>query len=112
MISVPPPEPPDSSAAWYAPHIHAQYTLITGTVVTIANRFDDIGFSYQIREPLLSPAGKTGYARTESYLTPVEPRRPLTREGAATRSQYCLSPKYQRALDSLLDVSPAVLRQI
>jgi type IV secretory pathway ATPase VirB11/archaellum biosynthesis ATPase len=112
MISVPPPEPPDSSAAWYAPHIHAQYTLITGTVVTIANRFDDIGFSYQIREPLLSPAGKTGYARIESYLTPVEPRRPLTREGAATRAQDGLSPKYQRALDSLLDVAPAVRRQI
>ena len=33
--TVPPPEPPDSPDAWYAPGVHDQYALGFGVVATV-----------------------------------------------------------------------------
>ena len=60
--TVPPPEPPDSPDAWYAPGVHDQYALGSSVVATV--RSGAGGFRYEVREPSLS-------ARTESDLEAV-----------------------------------------
>ncbi|MFC6753736.1 hypothetical protein, partial [Halorubrum tibetense] len=53
--AVPAPIPPDDPEAWYAPDVRAQYESAPGVVATIRER-DGGRFSYDAREPPLSPA--------------------------------------------------------
>jgi hypothetical protein len=77
-LHVPPPEPPDDSAAWYAPDVRAQYELQPGVVATIIET--DEGFDYRVREPSLSPTGEAALGRVEEHFADANLARPLTRE--------------------------------
>jgi type IV secretory pathway ATPase VirB11/archaellum biosynthesis ATPase len=107
---VPPPIPPDDGAAWYAPDVRAQYEVHPGTVATV--RETDEGFAYDVREPSLGRRDRDALDAVRDHFEAVSPRRPLTREGTAERAAAGLPPKYRRALDRLLDVTPAVRRRV
>ena len=65
--TVPPPEPPDSPDAWYAPGVHDQYALGSGVVATV--RSGAGGFRYEVREPSLSaPDGLSFVLQTRDEL--------------------------------------------
>ncbi|MEF8779975.1 MAG: type II/IV secretion system ATPase subunit [Haloferacaceae archaeon] len=108
--TVPPPEPPDSPDAWYASDVRAQYEVIEGVVATI--REAEGGFRYDVREPGLAPVDRDGLRTVREYFSAGSHRRPLTREGAIERARRGFAPKYERALDRLLDASPAARRRI
>lgn len=107
--SVPPPVPPDDGA-WYAPRVCAQYEVHGGVVVTIRERSD--GFAYVVREPALTPAGRRAAERIDAHFEGADLRRPLTREGAAECMSAGFEPKYERAIDRLVSVSPATRRRV
>ena len=109
---VPAPEPPDSTDAWYAPTVRAQYEVTPGVVTTIRDGSDGVGFSYQIREPALGADSERALVSVLDYFSGVDVRRPLTRQGTAERAAAGLPPKYRRVLDRLLDVSPATRRRL
>ncbi|WP_238993900.1 type II/IV secretion system ATPase subunit [Halobellus captivus] len=109
---VPSPETPDSSEAWYAPTVRAQYEVTPGVVTTIADASDGVGFAYRIREPALGAAAERALASVRAYFSDVEVRRPLTRQGTAERAAAGIPAKYRRVLDRLLDVSPPARRRI
>lgn len=108
--TVPHPEPPDSPDAWYAPDVRAQYEVRQGVVATIREITD--GFEYELREPVLDAADRQGFTTVKEYFSAGSHRRPLTRDGAIDRANAGFAPKYERALDRLLDVSPAARRRI
>ncbi|MFB6281992.1 MAG: type II/IV secretion system ATPase subunit [Haloferacaceae archaeon] len=110
---VPPPRPPDDPGAWYAPDVIAQYAVHPGVVVTIRETEDgDRRFAYAVREPPLSTADEAALDRVREHFATENRRRPLTREGTRERAAAGFEPKYERALDRLLDASPAARRRI
>jgi type IV secretory pathway ATPase VirB11/archaellum biosynthesis ATPase len=109
-LHVPPPEPPDDSAAWYAPDVRAQYELQPGVVATITET--DEGFDYRVREPSLSPTGEAALGRVEEHFADANLARPLTREGAQERMAAGFDPKYRRIVDRLTDLPPEARRRV
>ncbi|QCJ47439.1 secretion system protein [Haloprofundus sp. MHR1] len=107
---VPPPLPPDDGDAWYAPDVRAQYEVYPGVVATVEET--RTGFHYSIREPSLGPRGEVALERVREYFSSVSRSRPLTREGAKEQAERGLPPKYERALDRLLETSPATRRRV
>ncbi|MFB6205368.1 MAG: type II/IV secretion system ATPase subunit [Haloglomus sp.] len=111
--TVPAPEPPDSPDAWYAPGVRAQYEVRPNVVVTVRERGEaSTAFSYAVREPSLSGAGKAGLERLRDYFADAPPDRPLTREGARERMQTGFEGKYERALDRLLSMPSDARRRV
>jgi type IV secretory pathway ATPase VirB11/archaellum biosynthesis ATPase len=108
--SVPPPAPPASPDAWYAPAVRAQYEVHPGVVTTI--RETEPGFAYDVREPSLGAADRAALETVREHFADARRRRPLTREGTAERAAAGFGPKYRRALDRLVDASPSARRRI
>ena len=109
--SVPAPVPPADPEAWYAPDVRAQYESEPGVVATIRER-DGGRFGYDVREPSLSAADERALDKVCGHFSAVRHRRPLTRVGVIERAAAGFEPKYARALDRLLDASPAARRRI
>ncbi len=109
--AVPAPVPPDDPEAWYAPDVRAQYEAAPGVVATVRER-DGGRFGYDVREPPLSPADEAALERVRDHFSAVRHRRPLTRVGVVERAETGFEPKYDRALDRLLDASAAARRRI
>jgi type IV secretory pathway ATPase VirB11/archaellum biosynthesis ATPase len=109
---VPPPEPPASTDAWYAPEVREQYEVLPGVVVTISDDPGGVGFRYQIREPPVDALAEEALATVTDYFSAVSVRRPLTRQGAAERAAAGIPPKYRRVLDRLVDLPPAARRRV
>jgi type IV secretory pathway ATPase VirB11/archaellum biosynthesis ATPase len=110
--AVPAPVPPGDGDAWYAPDVVAQYEVSPGVVATVSDAPDDSGFEYAVREPGLGPEDRAAMERIRDHFTVVNRRRPLTREGTAERAAAGFEPKYRRALDRLIDASPAAWRRL
>ncbi|WP_336134508.1 type II/IV secretion system ATPase subunit [Natronomonas amylolytica] len=110
LPTVPPPEPPDSPDAWYAPDVHDQYALEAGVVATVES--DDEAFVYDVREPSLSADASADLDAVRDYFGGAELRRPRTREGAAEQLRAGFDPKYGRAIDRLVDCSPSERRRL
>ncbi|UIP00358.1 type II/IV secretion system ATPase subunit [Halobaculum sp. CBA1158] len=112
--TVPPPEPPDSVDAWYAPDVRAQYEPYPGVVATVRERVGVGGseFGYETREPSLGPAGERAAAAVADRFDAGQHRRPLTRAGAVERADAGFEPKYDRAVDRLVDAAPALRRRV
>ena len=104
--AVPAPVPPDDPEAWYAPDVRAQYEAAPGVVATVRER-DGGRFGYDVREPPLSPGDEAALERVRDHFSAVRHRRPLTRVGVVERAEAGFEPKYDRALDRLLDASAA-----
>ncbi|MFC5970919.1 type II/IV secretion system ATPase subunit [Halomarina salina] len=109
-VTVPAPLPPDDPDAWYAPDVRRQEAVHPGVVVTVRGERD--GFEYETRTPSLSAAGHDALADVESYFEGASVERPLTREGAAERMADGFAPKYDRAIDRLTDLTPAMRRRL
>ncbi|WP_321169247.1 ATPase, T2SS/T4P/T4SS family [Halorubrum sp. LN27] len=109
--AVPAPVPPDDPEAWYAPDVRAQYESEPGVVATVRER-DGGRFGYDAREPALSAADERALDRVRDHFSGVRHRRPLTRVGVNERAEAGFEPKYERALDRLLDASAAARRRI
>lgn len=109
--AVPAPVPPDDPEAWYAPDVRAQYESEPGVVATVRER-DGGRFGYDVREPPLSGADDRALDRVRDHFSGVRHRRPLTRVGVIERAESGFEPKYERALDRLLDASRAARRRI
>ena len=109
--SVPAPVPPDDPEAWYAPGTRAQYAPSPGVVATI-REYDEGRFAYHVREPKRSTADERALRTIREYFSMVPHRRPLTRAGVVERAESGFEPKYERALERLLDVTPAARRRI
>jgi type IV secretory pathway ATPase VirB11/archaellum biosynthesis ATPase len=109
--AVPAPVPPDDPEAWYAPDVRAQYEAAPGVVATVRER-DGGRFGYDVREPPLSPGDEAALERVRDHFSAVRHRRPLTRVGVVERAERGFEPKYDRALDRLLDASAAARRRI
>jgi type IV secretory pathway ATPase VirB11/archaellum biosynthesis ATPase len=107
---VPTPRPPDDPDAWYAPDVVAQYEVSPGVVATVREAND--AFAYSVREPGLGPEDRAAMERIRDHFTVVNRRRPLTRQGTAERAAAGFEPKYRRALDRLVDASPAAWRRL
>ncbi|MFB6303732.1 MAG: type II/IV secretion system ATPase subunit [Haloferacaceae archaeon] len=108
--AVPPPRPPDDPEAWYAPAVRDQYEVHPGVVVTVRERGQ--GFAYEVREPPLSAADRDALDAVLDHFSTESRRRPLTREGTRERAATGFEPKYERALDRLLDATPATRRRV
>jgi len=109
--AVPAPIPPDDPEAWYAPDVRAQYESAPGVVATIRERGGG-RFSYDAREPPLSPADERALDAVREHFSEVDHRRPLTRAGAVERAEAGFEPKYARVLDRLLDTTAAGRRRV
>ncbi len=105
------PPPPDDPAAWYAPGVCAQYEVHPGVVVTIREG-DGEGFRYHVREPPLSASDSEALDSVRSHFEDASLGRPLTREGTRERVAEGFEPKYRRAIDRLVDATPAARRRI
>jgi type IV secretory pathway ATPase VirB11/archaellum biosynthesis ATPase len=108
--AVPAPEPPDSPDAWYAPDVHDQYALGSGVVATV--RSEDDEFAYEVREPSLSARAERDLEAVLEHFADAEPRRPRTRQGAAERLRAGFDPKYERAIDRLVDCAASERRRL
>jgi len=108
--AVPAPEPPDSPDAWYAPDVHDQYTLGSGVVATVRSESDE--FVYDVREPSLSDRAERDLEAVFEHFSDADPRRPRTRQGAAERLRAGFDPKYERAIDQLVDCSVTERRRL
>ena len=108
--TVPPPEPPDSPDAWYAPDVHDQYALGSGVVATVETENGE--FVYDVREPELSARAESDLESVLEHFADAELRRPRTRQGAVERLEAGFGPKYERAIDRLVDCSPAERRRL
>ncbi|MFC7097703.1 type II/IV secretion system ATPase subunit [Halobaculum marinum] len=108
------PAPPDAADAWYAPNVRAQYEPYPGVVATVRERGADTGseFHYKTREPSLGPGGERAVARVADRFDAGQHRRPLTRAGATERADAGFEPKYERAIDRLVDATPALRRRV
>jgi type IV secretory pathway ATPase VirB11/archaellum biosynthesis ATPase len=132
-VRVPPPCPPGDAAAWYAPSVVAQYTVRPGVVATVRDTRerdsgDDTGepaesdtaeddtthhpFRYETREPALCADGWAAFDRIVDHFDDGQHRRPLTRAGVVERAQAGFEPKYERAVDRLVDAGPALRRRL
>ena len=107
--TVPSPIPPDAPGAWYAPEVREQDEVHPGIVVTV--RHGD-RFRYEVREPVLTDAGRDALSTVESYFDGANIERPRTREGAVERMERGFDPKHRRVIDRLVDCSPAVRRRL
>jgi len=110
VARVPPPLPPDDPEAWYAPDVQAQYEVHPGVVVTISRRGE--AFAYGVREPSLAAADRTALGTVQSHFADAHLERPKTREGAVERMEDGLDAKHQRAMDRLVDCTPAARRRV
>ncbi|MFA9515641.1 type II/IV secretion system ATPase subunit [Halopenitus sp. H-Gu1] len=107
---VPAPVAPKHPDAWYTPDVRAQYEPIAGVVTTI--RETDGEFVYESRSPPLSPDDEAALEVVREHFSAIRHRRPLTREGVIERADRGFEPKYERALDRLLETSHAARRRI
>ncbi|SHG40787.1 type II/IV secretion system ATPase subunit [Halobaculum gomorrense] len=114
LPTVPAPEPPGSADAWYAPDVRAQYELYPGVVATVRERRGAAGseFRYETREPSLGAAGERAVGAVANRFDAGQHRRPLTRAGAVERADDGFEPKYERAIDRLIDATPALRRRV
>ena len=108
--TVPPPEPPDSGDAWYAPAVHDQYEIVPGVVATVRGRGET--FAYDVREPSLSAGARADLESVREHFADAELSRPRTREGAAERYRDGFDRKYELAIDRLVDCTPADRRRL
>ncbi|MFD1512728.1 type II/IV secretion system ATPase subunit [Halomarina rubra] len=108
--TVPAPLPPADPEAWYAPDVRRQEAVHPGVVVTVRGGRDE--FEYDTRTPSLSADGREALADVTGYFAGASVDRPLTREGAAERMAEGFSPKYDRAVDRLTDLSPSMRRRL
>jgi type IV secretory pathway ATPase VirB11/archaellum biosynthesis ATPase len=108
--TVPPPLPPDDPEAWYASGVQDQRTVHPGVVVTV--RSGDVDFAYEVRRPPLSAAGEAALETVLDYFADAHLERPRTREGAAERMTEGFSPKHERVVASLVDLSPSAQRRL
>jgi type IV secretory pathway ATPase VirB11/archaellum biosynthesis ATPase len=108
--TVPPPEPPDSGAAWYAPTVRDQYEIVPGVVATVAEDRD--AFEYRVRTPALSAAAAADLESVSAHFSGAALRRPRTREGAAERFREGFDPKYGRVIDRLTDCTTSARRRL
>jgi type IV secretory pathway ATPase VirB11/archaellum biosynthesis ATPase len=108
--TVPAPLPPDDPEAWYAPMVQDQREVYPGVVVTISRRGRE--FAYDVREPVLTAAGRQRLDAVETHFEGADLRRPRTREGAVEVMAAGFDPKYERVIDRLLDCSPAAKRRV
>ena len=109
---VPAPVPPQDSGAWYAPTTLAQYESTPGVVATVRHGGDAGEFTYESREPPLSPTESTALDDVRDRFAGTQRRRPLTRQGAVERAATGFSPKYERALDRLLPTDAGARRRL
>ncbi|MFB6219794.1 MAG: secretion system protein, partial [Halolamina sp.] len=109
---VPAPVPPGDGDAWYAPATLAQYESTPGVVATVSHEDDGERFSYEAREPPLSPSESAALDEVREHFAGTQRRRPLTRQGAIERAEAGFSPKYERALDRLLPTDPGARRRL
>jgi type IV secretory pathway ATPase VirB11/archaellum biosynthesis ATPase len=109
---VPAPVPPQDSGAWYAPTTLAQYESTPGVVATVRHGGDAGEFTYESREPPLSPTESTALDDVRDRFAGTQRRRPLTRQGAVERAAAGFSPKYERALDRLLPTDAGARRRL
>jgi type IV secretory pathway ATPase VirB11/archaellum biosynthesis ATPase len=107
---VPAPLPPDDPEAWYATNVTAQYEVFPGVVVTISRAGDE--FSYEVREPALTASDEAALERVESHFADAHLEPPRTREGAIEVMADGFAPKYERAIDGLVDCSHESRRRI
>lgn len=107
---VPPPLPPDDPEAWYAPNVERQDEIHPGVVVTIASR--RTGFTYSVREPVLTAADPATLDRLERALGDDCDVRPRTREGAREAMASGFGKAHERTFDRLADESPAARRRL
>lgn len=110
VTSVPPPEPPDSRAAWYASGVHDQYEIVPGVVATVVN--DGDAFGYRVRTPTLSAAAESDLETLREHFSGTAPDRPRTREGATERFREGFDPKYGRIIDRLTDCATSERRRL
>ncbi|MFC7136170.1 type II/IV secretion system ATPase subunit [Halobaculum litoreum] len=112
--TVPGPAPPDAAEAWYAPDVRAQYEPYPGVVATVRERREAAGseFRYETREPSLGPDGERAVAAVADRFDAGQHRRPLTRAGATERADAGFEPKYERAVDRLVDATAALRRRV
>jgi len=108
--TVPAPLPPDDPEAWYAPAVQDQRAVYPGVVVTISRRGRE--FAYEVREPVLTAAGRDRLDRIRRHFEGADLRRPRTREGAVEVMTAGFEPKHQRVVDRLLDCTPAAKRRV
>jgi type IV secretory pathway ATPase VirB11/archaellum biosynthesis ATPase len=107
---VPAAAPPDDPGAWYAPDVVDQREVYPGVVTTVRRTGD--AFAYEAREPSLPAGGRDALARVEAYFADATNDRPLTREGTRERMRAGFAPKYERAVDRLTDLQPALRRRL
>lgn len=107
---VPPPEPPDSHDAWYAPTVHEQYEIVAGVIATV--RDADGGFSYSVREPSLSTEDATALSEVRTHFSGAELRRPRTREGAKARFRDGFDQPHSRIISRIVSRSPRGRRRV
>jgi type IV secretory pathway ATPase VirB11/archaellum biosynthesis ATPase len=120
--TIPPPPPPGDPDAWYAPNVVAQYTIRSGVVATIHDeRTSEAAgvptdgtapFRYETREPALAADGRRAFERIRDHFDAGQHRRPLTRAGVLERAETGFEPKYDRAIDRLVDATPALRRRL
>jgi len=108
--SIPAPVPPDDADAWYAPEVREQYELRPGVVVTISATDD--GFAYRLREPRRSPRDRRQLEAVADHFADANLSRPLTREGTREQMAAGFEEKYRRAIERLVDATPAGLRRV
>ena len=110
VTTVPPPEPPDSRAAWYASGVHDQYEIVSGVVATVVD--DGDAFGYRVRTPTLSAAAESDLETLREHFSGTVPGRPRTREGATERFREGFDPKYGRIIDRLTDCATGERRRL
>ncbi|MEZ3144958.1 type II/IV secretion system ATPase subunit [Halobaculum sp. MBLA0143] len=122
--TVPPPPPPGDQSAWYAPNVVAQYAVRPGVVATVRDVRDEADadgraeatgrapFRYETREPALCADGRAAFERIAERFDGGTHRRPLTRAGVVERADAGFEPKYERAIDRLVDAGPALRRRL
>ncbi len=109
-VTVPPPLPPDDPEAWYAEDVQAQYEVHPDVVVTISRQANE--FRYDVREPVLTSAGKKRLDRIMSHFEAAHLQRPQTREGAIEVMASGFEPKHERVLDRLIDCTTAAKQRV
>jgi len=113
---VPAPLPPQDGEAWYAPTTLAQYESTPGVVATVSHDAESPAeadsFSYDAREPPLSPSEAAALEAVREHFTGTQRRRPLTRQGTLERAESGFSPKYERTLDRLLPTDAGARRRL
>ena len=93
-------------------------TTTSGTTTERADHEGDpadargVPFAYETREPSLGPTGQTALAKIVDHFADGHHRRPLTREGVIERARAGFERKYERAIDRLVDASPALRRRL